>query len=392
MKKLISIACVLAFILSLTACSNNKTSTQEETSTPTINSSSEENTPTVKEENIKKYLNENSLNNTDNISFLLDSINDDEYIVVNIKDTDLIKDLKINYYSNTQKLSIDSEKLSLPLWNDFEVKFDNDIFDVSAKSSGKNGDFYQTWADSAYDSSILKEDGCLLLVKHVENGTTRPETRYSCWAKAKNQYVNIGEIGSTFLPFTTESEAIDAFNYIKAHYSFATIKTTTTFKNSISYEIPDLNSAKSFCEETALNIDNWVFVEDLVCKDFEDNGLNFVSSRYLRYDYGIISTTYYFELTDADYEAGLNWDELFTFMLDPIADGDSYDMGKTEKEFKIGDTQFKLTGIDKDNGNYSIKIKTNKGKEYICYIGRRGTLSESDYEYIQKYLEKIFSK
>ena len=408
MKKLLSIACVLAFIFSLTACSNDKaTVDSEQAPTSSTNSVVAETTETQKEDAVDKYINESALNNTDNLSFLLTSVNDNEYIVANVTAPDLIKDVKTTFRNlKDGKSSVDdvfpsvkSSKIDAHTFSAEDgaghLRFVFKDYNINIYTE----ESFQTWKDpsSNYESSILKEDGSFLLVKDTEKNSYKPSVKYTVWVKAKNQYikVEISKAVTKGIPqsLKTDDAAIAAFDTLKDSLTFASVKTTTKHKNSILWEVLDLSSATVFGKANATaNVANWVFANDLVSKELNANGLNLIASTPMIYSDGQVWARYDLELTDADRENGLGWQEYFYVYLSVLDEGDSYDMGKTIKEFTIGTTQFKLFGLSENGLGFALKVKTASGKEFLCELDPQGNESELGYEYVQKYLEKNFSK
>ena len=137
---------------------------------------------------------------------------------------------------------------------------------------------------------------------------------------------------------------------------------------------------------------NCVFAKDVLYKYFDDSALNLISSNQLTFSGGHVASTYHFELTEDDRNNGLNWNNWFVIYLTTLKAGDSYDMGKTIDEFKVGETQFKLIGLSDRGMGFALKVKTESGAEFLCEIDPYGKESESDYDYIHYYLEKVFAK
>ena len=407
MKKIICIACVLALIFSLTACSNSKTNTKGKTDTPTIDKSSEEIDATVKEEKIDKYINENSLSKKDNISFLLDSINDNEYHILNIKSPNEINPVLCEesfpiceeHKDNLRILEYSTERI-VTIYKG--CKFRIDALDFSNHSEP-----YQTWKPlSSYTGTIIAENEYLLAVEEIENSMAKPDINYVFWAKAKNQYIKIevqaeyeythaGQIKKAFKEVQTADQALQVFNILKECFTFATVKSETKASKSISCEVPKLSTTTIFGAESPLtDVNNWVFENDLLYKEFAEKGINLATSCYLYTtqhngaNFGI-SATYNLELTDAERETGLDWEKAINIDIFSLQEGDSYDMGKTVKEFEIGKMKFKLLGLN-DSDQLAYKIKTEKGYEFLLQVFPYGRASEYDFEYGQLYLEKIF--
>ena len=394
MKKIICIACVLALIFSLTACSNNKTDTQEQTGTISTNSPTDETTSTVKDEKIDKYINKNTLDKKDNISFLLNSINDNEYHIVNIKSSNEINSALCN--ENTPDCQEHKDALRILAYGTDSIKFIYKGYKFFVYT-GETEPF-QTWKPSDNNGTIISQNGYLLAVEEAEND-------YCFWAKAKNQYIQIeveaayeythaGQIKKNFKKIQTADQASQVFDLMKEIFTFATIKSETKTNKSILWEVPDLSTTTIFGEEATTTVANdWVFENDLLYKGLADKGINLTSSCHLYANQNgpdFISATYNFELTAADREAGLDWSEYFSIDITPLKDGDSYDMGKTVKELEIGKTKFKLIGITDRLGVPTYKIKTESGYECLLEIDKYNGASEYDLEDAHKYLEKIF--
>ena len=392
MKKIICIACVLALIFSLTACSNNKTDTQEQTGTISTNSPTDETTSTVKDEKIDKYINKNTLDKKDNISFLLNSINDNEYHVLNIKSSGEIKAALCNEI--TPDCEEHKESLRILSYSADSINF---IYN-GCKFFVYTGETepFQTWQPSNNDGKIISEDGYFSAVEGSD---------YCFWAKAKNQYIQIqvevenkythaGQIKKNFKTIETAGQASQIFEIIKDNFSFATVKSEVKTNKGILWEVPNLSTATIFgADAPTTEINNWVFENDLLYKQLEEKGINLASSCHLYANQNgpdFISATYNFELTAADREAGLDWSEYFSIDITPLKDGDSYDMGKTVKELEIGKTKFKLIGITDRLGVPTYKIKTESGYECLLEIDKYNGASEYDLEDAHKYLEKIF--
>ena len=386
MKKIISIICVLLFVFSLTSCSNDKSNSKNDKKDNQQTSVTENST--VKAPTVNKFINEKALNNTDNLTFCLESVNENELLLVNVNYPNLINDIGMGDSGmTTSKIKI------------------NDVFSYTVEVGGFRfafiSDGYQTWQsyENDYDRAIVSQDNNIMLISRKHKYRTDIPLKYDFWVKANNEYIhlNVTDINKPNAVLT-ESQAMAAYNLAKEHFTFATVTTETKKQNSILFDVPDLNSVKLIGqEETTSLVNDWVFVNDIILKGYEKNGVNFITSNNLHIE--VTNLTHYYsnlpykiELSDNDRELGLTHNEYFAIQILPIKEGSSYEMGATVKEFNIGSMKVKIEGIDPSNKNYILfKIKTQTGAEFQGNICFKSRAFEEDYEYIRYYLEKVFS-
>lgn len=385
MKKIISMISILVLIFSLAACSNKNNAAPEPTTQPSSNNSQE---AVAKNDKIERYINKDALKNTDNITIVADkTVNDDEYFLLNIKADNIVKDGKVN-----------DAVFSIYSKDSFDIN--GYYFDINVTSSYYNEKSIPilNWKDNlnlyhkgggGYEYTKIAEDGCWFLVDVVET-FMRKEHKYYIWAKAKNQYIKI-DLNKNEVK--NESDAYERYNYAKEHFTLATVKTVKKANNDVIWNVPDLKTVTLIDEDQATKLaKDWTFFQDLLLKKYKDNGLNILSLSNILESY--ISENEigsYFSSESKTSNAKLTRD-CYYLHIKTIDDGDSYDMGKVEKEFTIGTTKFKITEIDDLESKGKVKAKTELGNEYDITIRFPGYVYEEiDTDLIQKYTEYFFT-
>lgn len=384
MKKIISLISVLILIFSLAACSNKNNATPEPTTQPSSNDSQE---AVAKNDKIERYINKDALKNTDNITIVADkTVNDDEFLLLNIKVDNAVKDGKVN------DAAIVFNKLGV--LGDFTI---GEISYGVSCQSGK-GEPCLTWKTMSekYEQTKIAEDGCWFIVKSVELKNYDPNIYYDIWAKAKNQYVSMGVRKTNGKSFS-ESEIYEQYNYMREHFTLATVKAVKKTNDDVIWNVPDLKTVTLLDEDQPTKLaKNWVFSYDCQINEYKEKGLNIASLSnmgtfmYNNNTYGDMIWFHFASASIKSKEAA--YKDVYYLKINNLEDGTSYDMGKTEKEFTVGKTKFKITEIDTSENEGILKAKTELGNEYGITIQFPGYVHEEiDTDLIQKYTEYFFT-
>ena len=210
MKKIISILIVLVLAFSLTACGGSGGG-EGTTNNP------------LKKSTLSKYVNEDALSNTDNITISIGKTEkENEEYILNINAPDLLKDLKAiedNYGGSASRLANDI--INLRLFRNSDALFSDAYF----KFNGY-GEFIITSRNASTNTiqgETILEDGCLLLVKDGNS--------HQIWVKDNDIAIAIDvdgkydEESDAYYRIRGEEEHKALFNMIKEHFTFAKIST-----------------------------------------------------------------------------------------------------------------------------------------------------------------------
>ena len=353
MKKIISILIALVLALSLTACGGSGGG-EGTTNNP------------LKKSTLSKYVNEDALNSTDNISIVFDEV-ENEAFVLNMNAPELLNGLKVSKYSricndNIRLRIFGKNTMPSRYLSHFTFKGYGEFkLEVCDATSIKDGETPVT---------VLIDDGNFLLTKR--GGC------YEIWAKDKEKAVLITVEGVSSEEYQT------LYNTIKEHFTFARIGTKKVTKNDLVYNVLDLKNATVFGEDKSSSIvESWCFASDILYKEMEQNGLSLITAADLSGYVNEVFSQQHFESKDAGKD--------FTFDIVPASEtGRTFETTDSDKEFTIGDLTIKPCGESSHSKGYNgFIIKTQSGMEYHCGILPNEYPDVIDYDTACEYLKKI---
>ena len=370
MKKIISILIVLVLAFSLTACGGSGGG-EGTTNNP------------LKKSTLSKYVNEDALSNTDNITISIGKTEkENEEYILNINAPDLLKDLKAiedNYGGSASRLANDI--INLRLFRNSDALFSDAYF----KFNGY-GEFIITSRNASTNSiqgETILEDGCLLLVKDGNS--------HQIWVKDNDIAIAIDvdgkydEESDAYYRIRGEEEHKALFNMIKEHFTFAKISTKKIEKNGINFTAYDPKTIAVLGE--SVNTTNWVFACDVLYKEIEKMGVSLITSHCLFSDGNRISALCPLGEKTTETEESKSIEITFSSIYD-----ETFATANVENEFAIGSIQFRedTEGPSRSNGIGFI-IKNSSGSEYVCDVYPRGSIdgTKLDLNTAKEYLEKI---
>ena len=370
MKKIISILIVLVLAFSLTACGGSGGG-EGTTNNP------------LKKSTLSKYVNEDALSNTDNITISIGKTEkENEEYILNINAPDLLKDLKAiedNYGGSASRLANDI--INLRLFRNSDALFSDAYF----KFNGY-GEFIITSRNASTNTiqgETILEDGCLLLVKDGNS--------HQIWVKDNDIAIAIDvdgkydEESDAYYRIRGEEEHKALFNMIKEHFTFAKISTKKIEKNGINFTAYDPKTIAVLGE--SVNTTNWVFACDVLYKEIEKMGVSLITSHCLFSDGSRISALCPLGEKTTENEESKSIEITFSSIYD-----ETFATANVENEFAIGGIQFRedTEGPSRSNGIGFI-IKNSSGSEYVCDVYPRGSIdgTKLDLNTAKEYLEKI---
>ena len=370
MKKIISILIVLVLAFSLTACGGSGGG-EGTTNNP------------LKKSTLSKYVNEDALSNTDNITISIGKTEkENEEYILNINAPDLLKDLKAiedNYGGSASRLANDI--INLRLFRNSDALFSDAYF----KFNGY-GEFIITSRNASTNTiqgETILEDGCLLLVKDGNS--------HQIWVKGNDIAIAIDvdgkydEESDAYYRIRGEEEHKALFNMIKEHFTFAKISTKKIEKNGINFTAYDPKTIAVLGE--SVNTTNWVFACDVLYKEIEKMGVSLITSHCLFSDGNRISALCPLGEKTTETEESKSIEITFSSIYD-----ETFATANVENEFAIGGIQFRedTEGPSRSNGIGFI-IKNSSGSEYVCDVYPRGSIdgTKLDLNTAKEYLEKI---
>ena len=370
MKKIISILIVLVLAFSLTACGGSGGG-EGTTNNP------------LKKSTLSKYVNEDALSNTDNITISIGKTEkENEEYILNINAPDLLKDLKAiedNYGGSASRLANDI--INLRLFRNSDALFSDAYF----KFNGY-GEFIITSRNASTNTiqgETILEDGCLLLVKDGNS--------HQIWVKDNDIAIAIDvdgkydEESDAYYRIRGEEEHKALFNMIKEHFTFAKIGTKKIEKNGINFTAYDPKTIAVLGE--SVNTTNWVFACDVLYKEIEKMGVSLITSHCLFSDGNRISALCPLGEKTTETEESKSIEITFSSIYD-----ETFATANVENEFAIGGIQFRedTEGPSRSNGIGFI-IKNSSGSEYVCDVYPRGSIdgTKLDLNTAKEYLEKI---
>lgn len=370
MKKIISILIALVLALSLTACGGSGVG-EGTTNNP------------LKKSTLSKYVNEDALSNTDNITISIGKTEkENEEYILNINAPDLLKDLKAiedNYGGSASRLANDI--INLRLFRNSDALFSDAYF----KFNGY-GEFIITSRNASTNTiqgETILEDGCLLLVKDGNS--------HQIWVKDNDIAIAIDvdgkydEESDAYYRIRGEEEHKALFNMIKEHFTFAKISTKKIEKNGINFTAYDPKTIAVLGE--SVNTTNWVFACDVLYKEIEKMGVSLITSHCLFSDGSRISALCPLGEKTTENEESKSIEITFSSIYD-----ETFATANVENEFAIGSIQFRedTEGPSRSNGIGFI-IKNSSGSEYVCDVYPRGSIdgTKLDLNTAKEYLEKI---
>ena len=370
MKKIISILIALVLALSLTACGGSGGG-EGTTNNP------------LKKSTLSKYVNEDALSNTDNITISIGKTEkENEEYILNINAPDLLKDLKAiedNYGGSASRLANDI--INLRLFRNSDALFSDAYF----KFNGY-GEFIITSRNASTNTiqgETILEDGCLLLVKDGNS--------HQIWVKDNDIAIAIDvdgkydEESDAYYRIRGEEEHKALFNMIKEHFTFAKISTKKIEKNGINFTAYDPKTIAVLGE--SVNTTNWVFACDVLYKEIEKMGVSLITSHCLFSDGNRISALCPLGEKTTETEESKSIEITFSSIYD-----ETFATANVENEFAIGGIQFRedTEGPSRSNGIGFI-IKNSSGSEYVCDVYPRGSIdgTKLDLNTAKEYLEKI---
>ena len=370
MKKIISILIVLVLAFSLTACGGSGGG-EGTTNNP------------LKKSTLSKYVNEDALSNTDNITISIGKTEkENEEYILNINAPDLLKDLKAiedNYGGSASRLANDI--INLRLFRNSDALFSDAYF----KFNGY-GEFIITSRNASTNTiqgETILEDGCLLLVKDGNS--------HQIWVKDNDIAIAIDvdgkydEESDAYYRIRGEEEHKALFNMIKEHFTFAKISTKKIEKNGINFTAYDPKTIAVLGE--SVNTTNWVFACDVLYKEIEKMGVSLITSHCLFSDGNRISALCPLGEKTTENEESKSIEITFSSIYD-----ETFATANVENEFAIGGIQFRedTEGPSRSNGIGFI-IKNSSGSEYVCDVYPRGSIdgTKLDLNTAKEYLEKI---
>ena len=357
MKKIISILIVLVLAFSLTACGGSG------------DGEGTANKPSLFKPTLTKYINEDALSNTDNITILLKKVEDENKgYVLNIKAPDISKDLKcdnsVSSFLKNDIIEFEQFGTAGPrfIFKGYKFTIDDDYNSTS-------------WPNDEEEIEVISDEDNFLFVKTID-------AYYIC---AKDGERKIGIDFSFVGSKSDEEEAKEAFNIIKECFAFASVTVNEVVKNDVVWQVPDVKTITLLGEDksTALAKD-WVFANDILYKSFSDNGLNLVSSCEVGAE-DLVMCMYCDIKTEQETELVPN---LMLRIDEHGKNRADYDDVESIKEFAIDNCQYKVEKFNASRGSFDIVIKAKSGKEYKGYFYVRN-VSDLTVDNAQEYLEKI---
>ena len=336
----------------------------------------------LKKSTLSKYVNEDALSNTDNITISIGKTEkENEEYILNINAPDLLKDLKAiedNYGGSASRLANDI--INLRLFRNSDTRFSDAYFSFNGY-----GEFIITSRNASTNTiqgETILEDGCLSLVKNGDN--------YEMWLKDNEQAILIkvdGKLGEEkkiyYIQGEEEHKAL--FNMIKEHFTFAKISTKKIEKNGINFTAYDPKTIAVLGESA--NTTNWVFACDVLYKEIEKMGVLLITSHCLFSDGSRISALCPLGEKTTETEESKSIEITFSSICD-----ETFATANVENEFAIGNIQFRedTEGPSRSNGIGFI-IKNSSGSEYVCDVYPRGSIdgTKLDLNTAKEYLEKI---
>ena len=357
MKKIICIFIALILAVSLTACGG---SGDGEGTT---------NKPSLFKPALTKYINEDALSNTDNITILLKKVdNENKGYVLNIKAPDISKDLKcdnsVSSFLKNDIIEFEQFGTAGPrfIFKGYKFTIDDDYNSTS-------------WPNDEEEIEVISDEDNFLFVKTID-------AYYIC-AKDGDRKI---EIDCSFVGSKSdEEEAKEAFNIIKESFTFASVTINEVVKNDVIWQAPDVKTITLLGEDKSTSLaKDWVFANDILYKSFSDNGLNLVSSCEVGAE-DLVMCMYCDIKTEQETELVPN---LMLRIDEHGKNRADYDDVESIKEFAIGNCQYKVEKFNASRGSFDIIIKTKSGKEYKSYFYVRN-VSDLTVDNAQEYLEKI---
>ena len=361
MKKIICIFIALLLSLSLTACGGSGDG--EGTS----------NKPSLFKPTLTKYINEDALGNTDNITISLKKVeNENKGYVLNIKAPNISKDLKCDNTISLLKndtIEVRSVGKGRPnfIFKDYKFTIDDNYNSTS-------------WPSDEDEIEVISEDANFLFVKTVDDNS------YYICAKDGDRKIEIGfSLIAVGTGKSSEERAKEAFNIIKESFTFASVTVNEVVKNDVVWQVPDVKTITIIGEDKSTSLaKNWVFANDILCKRLSDNGLNIVSSCELSAE-GLRNEMYCDIKTEQKTELS---PVLILGIIEYSKNSTPYDDVESIKEFAIGNCQYKVEKFNANHESFDIVIKTKSGKEYKGYFYVRN-VSDLTVDNAQEYLEKL---
>ena len=363
MKKIISILIVLVLALSLTASGGSGDGEG------TANKSS------LFKPTLTQYINKDALSNTDNITILLNKIDDENKgYVLNIKAPNISKDLKCDNSTSFLKndtIEIEQVGTTRPrfIFKDYKFTIDDNYNSTS-------------WPSDEDEIEVISEDANFLFVKTVDDNS------YYICAKDGDRKIEIEfSLIAVGTGKSSEERAKEAFNIIKESFTFASVTVNEVVKNDVIWQVPDVKTITIIGEDKSTSLaKDWVFANDILYKSFSDNGLNIISSCEIGAENLILSM-----YCDIKTEQETELVPMLMLRIDEYGKNRvAYDDVESIKEFAIGNCQYKVEKFNESRGSFDIIIKTKSDKEYKSYFYVRN-VSDLTVDNAQEYLEKLIS-
>lgn len=370
MKKIISILIVLVLAVSLTACGGSGDGEG------TTNKSN------LFKPSLTKYVNEDALSNTDNITISVGRTEkENEEYILNINAPDLLKDLKTieDKYNGT------ASRLVNDIINLRRFRTPDSFYSVPDFTFNGYGAFKITVINNSTDTiqgETILEDGVLSLVKDGYY--------YTIWLKDENKAISIkvdGKLGeeNKIYYLKGDEEYKTLFNMIKEHFTFAKISTKKIEKNGINFSAYDPKTITVLGKSA--DTKNWVFAGDVLYKQLEENGVSLVTAHCVTSN----GSTAAAHCILTDEVAETEQPKAFEICFGSVGEK-SFDSAKAENEFTIGGIRFRedTEGPSRAFGMGFI-AKTSTGAEYVCDVYPRGSIETNklDLNAAKEYIEKI---
>jgi hypothetical protein len=340
------------------------------------------NKPSLSKSTLTKYVNEDALSNTDNITISIGKTEkENEEYILNINAPDLLKDLK----TKEDKYGGTSSRLVNDIINLRRFRTPDSFYSVPDFNFNGYGAFEITVRSNSPDviqGETILEDGVLSLVKDGYY--------YTIWLKDEDRAISIkvtGKLGeeNKIYHLKGDEEHKTLFNMIKEHFTFAKISTKKIEKNGINFTAydPDTITVLGKSADTK----NWVFAGDVLYKQLEANGVSLVTAHCVTSNGQQVAA--HCILTDevAETEQPKAFEICFGSAVET-----TFDSAQAENEFTIGGIRFRETteGYSRAFGMGFI-VKTSTGAEYVCDVYPRGSIEKNklDLNAAKGYIEKI---
>lgn len=362
MKKIICVLITLVLAFSLTACGGSGDG-EGTTNKPSSNKST-----------LSKYINEDALSNTDNITIVLKKVDDENKgYVLNIKAPDISKDLN---YDNSVSSFLKNDTIEFEQFGTADPRFILKDYKFTIRDNYNS----TSWPSDEEEIEVISDDGNFLFVKTIDS--------YHICAKDGERKIEIdfSAVGQN-IHKNDEEAAKEAFNIIKECFTFASVTVNEVVNNDIVWQVPDIKNITLLGEDKSTSLaKDWAFANDILYKSFSDNGLNIISSCEVG------ATDLWMELsceikTEQETESV---PKLLLRIDEHAKEHTPYNDVESIKEFAIGNCQYKVESFNEQRECFNIIIKTKSGKEYKSYFYVRN-VSDLTVDNAQEYLEKVIS-